>query len=106
VDYWKCRCLATLALGSFLRNPRSHVGKGEKEMIVEYDKENGMTYIGKEINGRWVQLGLTVDEVKQIANASREKHDTGNYIGFAQGDPIQRLDNTGFAQGDPIQKLG
>jgi len=38
-------------------------------MIVDYDKDNGMTYIGKQINGRWIQLGLTDDEVKQIMDA-------------------------------------
>lgn len=38
-------------------------------MIVDYDKETGMTYISKQINGRWIQLGLTEDEVKQIVAA-------------------------------------
>lgn len=64
---------------------------GVLSMIVDYDKDNDMTYISKEINGRWIQLGLTADEVKQITDASRKKRDISNYSGFAQGDPIQKL---------------
>ena len=40
-------------------------------MIVNYDKENGMTYVSKQINDRWIQVGFTEDEVKQIVSAAR-----------------------------------
>jgi len=48
--------------------PAFTFGRGEKRMIVDYDKELSMTYISKQINGRWIQLGLTEDEVKQITD--------------------------------------
>jgi len=42
-------------------------------MIVKYDKEIDTVYISKNMgNDRWMQLGLTWDERKQIASASTD----------------------------------
>jgi hypothetical protein len=38
-------------------------------MIVEYDKETNMVYVSKKLPDRWVQVGFTEDEAKQIAFA-------------------------------------
>lgn len=37
-------------------------------MIVNYDKEIDMVYISKKVGNRWVQVGFTKDEVKQIVS--------------------------------------
>lgn len=39
-------------------------------MIVAYNKETDTTYISKEMpDGRWIQVGFTEDEVRQIVSA-------------------------------------
>lgn len=39
-------------------------------MIVEYEKERDMIFISKSVDGKWVQLGFTQDEVRKIFDAS------------------------------------
>lgn len=39
-------------------------------MIVVYSRENDMTYISKKMpDDRWIQVGFTEDEVRQIVSA-------------------------------------
>jgi len=42
-------------------------------MIVEYCKELDMIYISKQIQDRWIQLGLTREEVNQIISTMEVK---------------------------------
>jgi hypothetical protein len=78
-------------------------------MIVEYDKERDAVYISKQIDNRWIHVGLNRDEVNQIIRshpynpqAEREKvlDETSN--GVVLWSPahifrlICRLDETGL----------